>query len=121
LLTIKESGENQGTNIHLQFIKSLLIREHSFVSDELECSVTGIQFAGAHLRELQKSFKNPTANLGLIFGEATKRAIRSVGLGSPPSLSEYVHPNLLTSAALAAKASTKFLCTKFRIQEQIDM
>jgi hypothetical protein len=124
LLTINESGENQGTDIHLQFIKSLVIREHSFFSDELECSVTGIQFAGVHLRELQKSFRNPAANLGLIFEEATKRAIRSVGLGSPPSLSEYVHPNLLSSAALAAKASTKFLCTTFRIhvtvQEQID-
>lgn len=125
LLTINESGENQQTDIHLQFIKRLVIRDHDFFSDELECSVTGIQFAGVHLRELQKSFKNPAANLGLIFEEATKRAIRSVGLGSPPSLSEYVHPNLLSSAALAAKASIKFLCTTCRIHvtvlEQIDM
>ncbi|KAJ9584882.1 hypothetical protein L9F63_020782 [Diploptera punctata] len=67
-----------------------------------------IQFAGAHLRELQKAFKNPTANLGLIFGEATKRAIRSVGLGSSPSLSEYVHPNLATSATFASKSVEAF-------------
>jgi len=71
-------------------------------------ALTGIQFAGVHLRELQKSFKNPAANLGLIFEEATKRAIRSVGLGSPPSLSEYVHPNLLSSSALAAKSIQSF-------------
>jgi hypothetical protein len=112
-------------DIHLQFIKRLVIREYSFFSDELECSVIGIQFAGIHLRELQKSFKNPAANLGLIFEEATKRAIRSVGLSSPPSLLEYVHPNLLSSSTLAAKASTKFLCTMCRIHvtvhEQIDM
>lgn len=67
-------------------------------------ALTGIQYAGAHLRELQKAFKNPAANLGLIFGEATKRAIRSVGLASPPSLSHVVHPNLSSSATLASKA-----------------
>lgn len=71
-------------------------------------ALTGIQYAGAHLRELQKAFKNPAANLGLIFGEATKRAIRSVGLGSPPSLAEHVHPNLAPSAALAAKSIEAF-------------
>ncbi|PNF25569.1 Very long-chain specific acyl-CoA dehydrogenase, mitochondrial [Cryptotermes secundus] len=71
-------------------------------------ALTGIQFAGAHLRELQKAFKNPAANLGLIFGEATKRAIRSVGLSSPPSLSQHVHPNLVPAAALAAKSIESF-------------
>ncbi|PSN51021.1 Very long-chain specific acyl-CoA dehydrogenase [Blattella germanica] len=71
-------------------------------------ALTGIQFAGAHLRELQKAFKNPAANLGLIFGEATKRAIRSVGLGSPPSLSQHVHPNLSSAAALTAKSIEAF-------------
>jgi very long chain acyl-CoA dehydrogenase len=81
----------------------LTFRIHSLTEP---CSFAGIQFAGAHLRELQKAFKNPAANLGLIFGEATKRAIRSVGLGSPPSLSQHVHPNLVPAAALAAKVST---------------
>lgn len=71
-------------------------------------ALTGIQFAGAHLRELQKAFKNPAANLGLIFGEATKRAIRSVGLGSSPSLTQYVHPNLAASAALTSKSVEAF-------------
>jgi hypothetical protein len=93
-------------------------------SDEYEWFVAGIQYAGAHLREVQKAFKNPAANLGLIFEEATKRAIQSVGLSSPPALTEHVHPNLSSSAALAAKASTKFLCATCRIsvavQERID-
>jgi very long chain acyl-CoA dehydrogenase len=79
------------------------------------CSVAGIQFAGAHLKELQKAFKNPAANLGLIVEEATKRAFRSVGLGSSPSLSEHVHPNLVPAAALAAKVSVVFLSSSWRI------
>ena len=66
-------------------------------------ALTGIQFAGSHLKELQKAFKNPTANLGLIFEEATKRATRAVGLSSPPDFSHLVHPNLADSAALCAK------------------
>ncbi|XP_071441841.1 very long-chain specific acyl-CoA dehydrogenase, mitochondrial [Hetaerina americana] len=71
-------------------------------------ALTGIQFAGGHLRELQKAFKNPTANLGLILEEATKRGLRSVGLASPPSLAEFVHPSLSSSAALAAKSIEAF-------------
>ncbi|XP_063218815.1 very long-chain specific acyl-CoA dehydrogenase, mitochondrial [Bacillus rossius redtenbacheri] len=70
-------------------------------------ALTGVQFAGSHLKELQKAFKNPTANLGLIFGEATKRAIRSVGLTSP-SLASEVHPNLSSSAVLAGKCMEEF-------------
>jgi very long chain acyl-CoA dehydrogenase len=64
---------------------------------------TGIQYAGSHLKELQRAFKNPAANLGIIFSEAGKRAFRSVGLGSSPSLAEHVHPNLSSSAALVGK------------------
>lgn len=36
------------------------------------------QYAGSHLKELQKAFQNPAANLGLIFGEGSKRAMRSI-------------------------------------------
>ena len=63
----------------------------------------GIQFAGSHLRELQKAFKNPAANLSVIMGEATKRAIRSVGLSSSPSLSPFVDPALATPANQTSK------------------
>ncbi|KAH8373559.1 hypothetical protein KR200_010098 [Drosophila serrata] len=44
-------------------------------------ALTGIQYAGSHLKELQRAFKNPAANLGLIFKEASKRAASTVGLG----------------------------------------
>lgn len=66
-------------------------------------ALTGIQYAGAHLKELQNAFKNPAANLGLIFEEASKRVVRKVGLSSPPSMEHLVHKDLATSARLLAK------------------
>lgn len=71
-------------------------------------ALTGIQFAGSHLRELQKAFKQPTAHLSLILEEVTKRGLRSVGLGGTPNLSNHVHPSLTPSAALAAKSVAQF-------------
>ncbi|XP_073993013.1 acyl-CoA dehydrogenase very long chain [Rhodnius prolixus] len=71
-------------------------------------ALTGIQFAGQHLRELQKAFKMPTAHLSLILEEVTKRGLRSVGLGSTPSLAPHVHSSLLTSASQAAKSIAQF-------------
>merc|ERR1719187_1311764 len=32
-------------------------------------ALTGIQYAGSHLRELQRAIKAPVANLGVLFGE----------------------------------------------------
>lgn len=49
------------------------------------------------------AFKNPTANLGLIFEEASKRVVRKVGLSSPPSFSHLVHRDLASSANDVAK------------------
>jgi len=66
-------------------------------------ALTGIQYAGSHLKELQNAFKNPTANLGLIFGEATKRAGRVIGLKSPATFGNLVHPKLAESATLCSK------------------
>lgn len=65
---------------------------------------TGIQFAGAHLRELQSAMKNPTSNMGLILGEATKRAFKSVGLASvSKELVPYAHSSLSEAAGLASQ------------------
>ena len=68
----------------------------------------GLQYAGGHLKELQKAMNNPVANLGMIFGEGTKRFARSVGLSSGPSLSEYVNPLLRDNAAHVSKAIQNF-------------
>ncbi|XP_026274672.1 very long-chain specific acyl-CoA dehydrogenase, mitochondrial [Frankliniella occidentalis] len=71
-------------------------------------ALTGIQFAGAHLKELQRAFKNPAANLGLLLGEARKRAIASVGLDSGPDMTKYVHPELKPCAEQASKCVADF-------------
>ncbi|XP_075162280.1 acyl-CoA dehydrogenase very long chain [Haematobia irritans] len=60
-------------------------------------ALTGIQYAGSHLQELQRAFKNPAANLGLIFKEASRRAASSVGIGGI-DLSPHVTPHLTDSA-----------------------
>lgn len=70
-------------------------------------ALTGIQYAGSHLKELQKAFKNPSANVGLLFEEATKRATRAIGLSSPPTFTHMVHPKLEESAALCSKVDVK--------------
>lgn len=54
----------------------------------------GIQFAGSHLQEVMRAFKNPTAHLGLIFSEAGKRAGRAVGLARGADLDPLVAPEL---------------------------
>ncbi|XP_018571262.1 very long-chain specific acyl-CoA dehydrogenase, mitochondrial [Anoplophora glabripennis] len=71
-------------------------------------ALTGIQYAGAHLKELQMAFKNPTAHLGLIFEEASKRVVRKVGLSSPPSMEHLVHKDLTNEANLLAKSIDSF-------------
>lgn len=59
------------------------------------------------MKELQRAFKNPTANLGLILSEFSNRAIRSVGLGGL-DLSSHVHPSLQDSAKLCAESIELF-------------
>ncbi|XP_060537104.1 very long-chain specific acyl-CoA dehydrogenase, mitochondrial [Cylas formicarius] len=71
-------------------------------------ALTGIQYAGAHLKELQNAFKNPTANLGLIFEEASKRVVRKVGLSAPPAMEHLVHKDLSHSAGNIAKSIDSF-------------
>ncbi|XP_029186207.2 very long-chain specific acyl-CoA dehydrogenase, mitochondrial-like [Acropora millepora] len=74
-------------------------------------SLTGIQHAGKRLTELQKSLKNPASNLGLIISEGVKRSKRAVGVKSGPSLAEYVHSDLATSAKLVSESTADFALT----------
>merc|ERR1719175_224134 len=62
-------------------------------------ALTGIQYAGGHLRELQKAISNPVSNFGVVLGEVAKRGKGAIGIG-PGN----VHPNLSESAALTCKA-----------------
>ncbi|XP_003397432.1 very long-chain specific acyl-CoA dehydrogenase, mitochondrial [Bombus terrestris] len=70
--------------------------------------LSGLQSAGIHLRHIMSAFKIPTINLGLIFEELSKRAMRTIGLSSTRNLMHLVHPNLEKSATLCAKSIETF-------------
>merc|ERR1739846_158856 len=67
-------------------------------------ALTGIQYAGGHLRELQKAISNPVSNFGVVLGEVAKRGKGAIGIGPGNVLADQVHPNLSESAALTCKA-----------------
>jgi len=71
-------------------------------------ALSGIQYAGGHLRELQKAIKHPISNFGIVMGEVQKRAAGAVGISSGNHLAGHVHPNLVESAALTCKAVDAF-------------
>merc|ERR1719511_650601 len=71
-------------------------------------ALTGIQYAGGHLRELQKAVKNPISNFGVVLGEVAKRGKGGIGIGPGNLLADKVHPNLTDSAALTCKAVDAF-------------
>merc|ERR1719195_1000744 len=71
-------------------------------------ALSGIQYAGGHLRELQKAIKNPIGNFGLVFGEVSKRAGHAVGMNPSNQLAAHVHNNLAETAALTCKAVEAF-------------
>ena len=60
--------------------------------------ISGIQYAGGHLQELQKAIKAPMANFSLVFGEVTKRGKSAIGIGKGNRLADFVHPNLSEEA-----------------------
>merc|ERR1719204_2578873 len=62
-------------------------------------ALTGIQYAGGHLRELQKAVADPISNFGVVLGEVAKRGKTAVGFGSGNLLADQVHPNLVEPAA----------------------
>lgn len=70
-------------------------------------ALTGIQYAGHDLKELQRAFQNPTANLGLIFKEASKRASSYIGLGGV-DMTNLVEPSLKESAKLCGEGIDMF-------------
>ena len=42
-------------------------------------ALSGIQYAGGHLQELQRAIKNPIGNFGLVFGEVIQRKCMVIG------------------------------------------
>ena len=71
-------------------------------------ALTGIQYAGGHLRELQKAVKDPISNFGVVMGEVAKRGKLSLGIGQGNTLGANVHPNLSDAAAQVCKNTEMF-------------
>merc|ERR1711953_1529460 len=71
-------------------------------------ALSGIQYAGGHLRELQKAISNPVSNFGVVLGEVAKRGKGAIGLASGNHLAPHVHNNLVQSAALTCRAIDAF-------------
>merc|ERR1719273_2993668 len=71
-------------------------------------ALTGIQYAGGHLRELQKAVKDPISNFGVVMGEVAKRSKSSLGIGGANPLAELVHPNLNEVATQVSKNTEMF-------------
>eukprot|EP00493_Phyllostaurus_siculus_P014572 UN14797 len=53
-------------------------------------ALQGIQYAGGHLRELQKAISNPVSNFGVVLGEVAKRGKGAIGIGPGNILSDQV-------------------------------
>ena len=53
-------------------------------------ALTGIQYAGGHLKELQKAVKDPISNFGVVLGEVSKRAKGGLGFGPGNTLADKV-------------------------------
>merc|ERR1719219_2891470 len=65
---------------------------------KLFIALTGLQYAGNHLKQLQAAAKNPLGNLNLLAGEVSRRARANIGLSSAtPEID--LHPNLSQQAA----------------------
>merc|ERR1712242_254067 len=72
-------------------------------------ALTGIQYAGGHLGELQNAVKDPIGNFGVVMGEVAKRGKLSLGIshtGNP--LAGQVHPNLTAVAQQVCKNTEMF-------------
>ena len=75
-----------------------------------------MQFAGAHLRQLQKAMKSPGSNLGLVIGEASKRLFKSAGVSSSSkALVPHVHSSLSKQAELASQVMFTSIQLKIKI------
>merc|ERR1719394_1281877 len=71
-------------------------------------ALTGIQYAGGHLRELQKAVASPISNFGVVLGEVAKRGKGAIGISASNMLADSVHPNLVESASQLCNDVTMF-------------
>merc|ERR550525_1403935 len=61
-------------------------------------ALTGMQYAGGHLKKLQRAVQDPISNFGVVLGEVAKRGRTAIGISSGNMLGAHVHPNLVDHA-----------------------
>merc|ERR1712223_1274598 len=71
-------------------------------------ALTGIQYAGGHLRELQAAVASPISNFGVVLGEVAKRGKGAIGVASSNVLVNSVHSNLVESSIQLSKDISMF-------------
>ncbi|CAF2540359.1 unnamed protein product [Rotaria sp. Silwood2] len=69
-------------------------------------ALTGFQYVGLHLRELQKAVKY--FNFNIIVGESSKRLRRGIGITPGSNINEYIHSTLHPSGLLLSKSIDYF-------------
>jgi very long chain acyl-CoA dehydrogenase len=69
-------------------------------------ALTGLQYVGSHLRELQKAVKN--FNFNVIVNESSKRLRRGIGISSGLNINEHIHSSLHSSGLLLSKSIDRF-------------
>ncbi len=72
-------------------------------------ALTGIQYAGGHLKELQKAVRDPISNFGVVLGEVTKRGRSAMGLGAGNVLANNVRGR---SAKRGVKRNDRCCCSR---------
>merc|ERR1719340_359302 len=71
-------------------------------------ALSGIQYAGGHLRELQKAVQDPISNFGVVMGEVAKRGKQKIGISQSNPLAGQVHPNLNAVSVQVSKNTEMF-------------
>jgi len=69
-------------------------------------ALTGLQYVGLHLRELQKAVKN--FNFNIIVDESSKRLRRGIGISTIPNVNQHIHSSLHSSGLLLSKSIDRF-------------
>ena len=79
-------------------------------------ALTGIQYAGGHLQELQRAIKNPIGNFGLVFGEVSQVYGLWIGhmqlLGDNSSASGWVGIYRIITGGQARRACSRYDLSK---------
>ncbi|EDV27397.1 uncharacterized protein TRIADDRAFT_20833 [Trichoplax adhaerens] len=71
-------------------------------------ALNGVQYAGNHLKELQKAMKEPISNFGTLWDQGIKRSRQFIGISNNEELIENAAPQLRDSASKITQRIEEF-------------